>query len=64
MTPLFVRDTRAAKMLDIPAQEFLKLVKCGSLPSPTQIGGHARWRVSDLEAIGSGAAMNGDEFET
>lgn len=51
-----VRDTTAAKMLDLPATEFRRLVQCGALPPAVRIAGHERWRVRDIEAILSGDA--------
>jgi predicted DNA-binding transcriptional regulator AlpA len=62
-TPLFVRERKAAQLLDLKLNEFLRLVECGALPKPVKIGGeHKRWFVRDLEAIRTGAAMDG-QFE-
>lgn len=61
--PLFANDRNAAAMLDMRPAEFRGLVNDGVLPKPTSIGGHERWRVADLEAINSGAAM-AEDFET
>lgn len=56
-------ERTAAKMLDMTATDFRRLVDAGSLPRPHRIGGMERWRVADLEAIVSGKAAE-DEFET
>lgn len=45
---LLVRDTEAAKMLDIGRSTFWKAVSERRLPQPMKIGGLTRWRVSDL----------------
>jgi len=64
MTPrLAVKDTIAARMLDLPADDFRKLVRSGSLPPPVNIGKHERWRVADLDAVLTGAKIESDEFE-
>lgn len=49
-------------MLDVKPNEFRKLWESGAIPAPETIGGLLRWRVSTLEAIGTGAAMS-EEFE-
>ncbi|MBM1813443.1 helix-turn-helix transcriptional regulator [Pseudosulfitobacter pseudonitzschiae] len=59
--PIAVRDTTAAKMLDLPATVFRKLVNEGALPPPCNLGGHVRWRVSDIQAILDGQASRPDE---
>lgn len=62
--PLAVRDTTAARMLDMPAPEFRRLVSEGALPPPCEIGGHKRWRVDQITAILSGgAAIPDEDFE-
>ncbi|HBM58440.1 MAG TPA: DNA-binding protein [Citreicella sp.] len=62
--PLAVRDTTAARMLDMPAAEFRRLVDAGALPKPRRIGGHERWRTADIEAILSGdSAIPHEDFE-
>ncbi len=64
LTPLFVRSSTAAKMLDMQASEFRRLVARGALPPPVCIGGHERWRVSQIEAILLGtAALPTEEFD-
>ncbi|WP_116082039.1 hypothetical protein [Tropicimonas sp. IMCC34011] len=59
--PLAVRDTTAAKMLDMPAFEFRRLVDAGALPKPCRIGQHDRWRVQDIKAIVDGKAAWPDD---
>lgn len=62
--PLAVRDTTAAKMLDMPAAEFRRLVNDGALPPPCSVGGHHRWRVADINAILNGnAALPNEDFD-
>ena len=61
LTPLFVRSSTAARMLDMPATEFRRLVGNGALPPPVRIGDHERWHVAQLEAIVRGAAALPDE---
>ncbi|MFC4734080.1 helix-turn-helix transcriptional regulator [Salipiger abyssi] len=62
--PLAVKDTSAAKMLDMSADEFRRLVSVGALPSPCDIGGLKRWRTDDIEAIlQGGAAVPDEDFE-
>tara|TARA_R100000789_G_scaffold22155_1_gene24883 strand:+ start:4200 stop:4409 length:210 start_codon:yes stop_codon:yes gene_type:complete len=64
LPPLAVKDTTAAKLLDLPAAEFRRLVNSGALPPPCRIGGHHRWRVADINAILNGnAALPHEEFE-
>ncbi|MBZ0123843.1 MAG: hypothetical protein K8F31_08150 [Roseovarius sp.] len=60
--PLFVRETKAASMLDMRPAEFRELVEAGALPGPENISGRLRWRVATLEAIGTGAALE-EDFE-
>jgi predicted DNA-binding transcriptional regulator AlpA len=63
-TPLFVRSSTAARMLDMPASEFRHLVASGALPPPVRIGSHERWHVAQLEAIVRGeAALPDEEFD-
>ncbi len=58
-----VAEKTAAKLMDMAPMEFRQLVKSGSLPSPVKITGNfERWRVSDLEAVLNGDAMNEDDF--
>jgi len=60
---ILARESTAAKMLDMPLNEFRKLVAAGSLPRPVKIGGTLeRWSVKQLEAISSGSIMS-EEFE-
>lgn len=61
---LAVRDATAAKMLDLSAPEFRRLVEVGALPQPCLIGGHKRWRLDMLEAVLDGSACKPEqEFE-
>ncbi|MEE2635487.1 hypothetical protein AAFO90_16485 [Phaeobacter sp. CAU 1743] len=62
IAPIAVAERTAAKMMDMAPSDFRRLVQSGSLPSPVEISGIQRWRVSDLEAVLSGAAMHEDEF--
>lgn len=63
-TPLAVRDTKAAAMLDMSATEFRRLVERGALPPPTRIGGLERWRVDQIDAILRGdAALPKEDIE-
>jgi hypothetical protein len=61
LTPIAVSDRNAARMLDMPTAEFLRLVSVGSLPGPVLIGGHDRWIVDDLRAIVRGDAARPQE---
>lgn len=64
LVPLVVRSSTAAKMLDMPAPEFRRLVASGALPPPIQVGEHERWRVSQIEsAIRGEAALPDQEFD-
>lgn len=61
--PILARESKAAKMLDMPLKEFRALVAAGSLPKPVNIGGKVeRWSVKQLEAISSGAMLS-EDFE-
>ena len=63
-TPIFVRATTAAAMLDMSTAEFRRLVAAGALPPPVGIGGHERWHVAQIEAMLSGiAARPNQDFE-
>ncbi|GAA6197877.1 hypothetical protein NBRC116598_33220 [Pseudophaeobacter arcticus] len=63
ISPIAVSETTAAKMMDMAPTEFRRLVQSGSLPLPVKITGNLeRWRVSDLEGVLTGNAMNEDEF--
>ena len=63
--PIAVKATTAAAMLDMSAAEFCRLVARGALPPARRIGGTARWRVADLEAILAGNERNpeNEDFE-
>lgn len=60
MTPLLASEKTAAKMLDLPQSEFLRLVEVGALPGPVRVGPHERWRVDDLARIGTHEVVRGD----
>lgn len=64
-TPLLaVKEATAAQMLDMRTNEFRNLVQIGALPQPIDLAGQVlRWRVSDLEAILTGAVPD-EGFET
>lgn len=46
--------------MDMTPAEFRGLVEAGALPAPINLHGFVRWRVADLEAIQTGAAMDED----
>ena len=60
--PILASEKTAAALLDMKPVEFRSLVEAGALPPPENFHGVQRWRVKDLEAIASGAVMEG-EFE-
>ncbi|MBZ4022881.1 hypothetical protein CKO11_10455 [Rhodobacter sp. TJ_12] len=61
---LAVKEATAARMLDMRTNEFRRLVQLGALPQPIELAGQVlRWRVSDLEAILTGAVPE-EGFET
>lgn len=62
IAPIAVAERTAAKMMDMAQSDFRRLVRSGSLPSPVRISGFERWRVTDLESVLNGNAMNEDEF--
>ncbi len=61
--PLYVRESKAAKLMDMNLMQFRNLVEAGALPSPVIFHGLPRWRVDDLAKIVSGTLMDQD-FET
>jgi len=61
--PIFASEKTAAALLDMKPVEFRSLVERGVLPQPHDIHGFTRWRVSEIEAIGNGSAMDSEEFE-
>lgn len=63
LTPIWASERTAASLLDMKPAEFLSLVQCGALPKPKDLHGYTRWRVAELEAIGSGVAMDDEDFE-
>ncbi|MGY6697868.1 MAG: hypothetical protein ACXIUW_17835 [Roseinatronobacter sp.] len=58
--PILASEKTAAALLDMKPVEFRSLVEAGALPPPENFHGFQRWRVKDLEAIASGAVMEGD----
>ncbi|MEM8582501.1 MAG: hypothetical protein AAGF50_14995 [Pseudomonadota bacterium] len=65
LAKILASEKTAAAMLDLDPRQFRELVESGVLPRPANLPGfekQPRWRVAELEAIASGAAME-DEFE-
>lgn len=56
-------EKTAAALFCMTRADFRRLVEVGALPSPIDIHGFLRWRVSELESVASGAAVE-QEFET
>ena len=48
ITPLFARESTAARLLDMDVAEFRRLVSAGALPRPAQF---ERWDVEDLRRV-------------
>ncbi len=63
--PIAVGESKAAKMLDLPKGEFLRLVKIGALPGPSNFGPYPRWSVARLQAVvnGTAARPSDEDFE-
>lgn len=61
--PILLSEKNAAAVLDMPRTEFKRMVDCGALPRPVQIGRLERWCYADLEAIVTGQA-GAEDFET
>lgn len=60
--PLFVGETMAARLLDMPPSEFLSHVEEGNLPPATEIlPGTFRWRVAELKDLAAGNMIDGGE---
>lgn len=57
--PLYAEAKTAAKLMDMPERDFLRLVDDGHLPRPIDIGGFKRWSVDHLNAIAKGEAAIG-----
>lgn len=57
-----VKDTTTAKMLDLSAPEFRRLVAAGVLPKPCVIGGHKRWGYAHIKRIALGVASRLTDF--
>ncbi len=51
--PLFMAKDNAARCCDMPPAEFLDAVNKGELPQPVLINGQERWRLVDIEGVGS-----------
>jgi len=49
MTPLLIRDTQVAELLNVSRQTVWNRVRSGVLPKPIKFGGCTRWRVSDIK---------------
>lgn len=61
---LAVRDTKAAKMLDVSAAAFRRMVERGAMPPPVTLDGEVRWRVDQLKAcLDAKAALPDEDFE-
>lgn len=60
---LAVKAETAARMLDMPVAEFLRLVEARSLPPPRRIGEHQRWDVAQIEATLRGTAQRPEPFD-
>ncbi|ARE38320.1 hypothetical protein RGUI_0179 [Rhodovulum sp. P5] len=58
--PIFVKETTAARLMDMKSAEFRALVERGHLPRPIEIGGFRRWRVEELLAIADGKLARPD----
>jgi hypothetical protein len=63
VTPIFVRDVTAAKLLDMKPEVFKWLVEEGALPPPCRVAGVERWHVKELERIMSGDAAKFGRLE-
>ncbi|SLN13615.1 hypothetical protein ROA7450_00200 [Roseovarius albus] len=64
IVPLFVGETKAAKLLDIKLADFRTLVQHGVLPRGNRLGNFERWDVELLKSIVSGAHIaNAGEVE-
>lgn len=51
ITPMFVSDRSAARLLDMKLDRFRELVAAGALPSPCRIAPDVeRWDVEELQA--------------
>ena len=59
--PIALRETSAARMLDLSVAHFRRLVAGGALPPPVHLGDVCLWRTDDLEAILSGEARKPQE---
>lgn len=59
---ILAKAPKAAAMMSMTQARFIALVEAGSLPKPVLVVGmrEPRWRVSDLESVGTGAAMEED----
>ena len=60
---LAVKAETAARMLDLPVAEFLRLVDAHALPPPRRIGDVERWDVAQIEATLRGTAQRHQDFD-
>ncbi|MEY8841292.1 hypothetical protein AB9K41_19865 [Cribrihabitans sp. XS_ASV171] len=61
LAPIFASERSAARLLDMKPADFRRLVDCGALPAPVQIGEYERWNVDQLRNTLSGHAARPDE---
>ena len=60
LAPILAAEATAAKLLDLKASEFRRLVEAGHIPNGREIApGLVRWSVDDLRQISNGAAVDG-----
>ena len=57
ITPLFARESTAARLLDMDVAEFRRLVSAGALPRPNP--NHQRWSVEELKRAMEGEKIGG-----
>lgn len=56
-------EKTAAALFCMQRVDFRRLVEAGALPQPINVHGFLRWRVTELEAVATGTAMD-EEFKT
>lgn len=54
---VLVKESTAARMLDLKPSEFRELVQSGHLPRPVALGKHERWAVEQLHRTVSGSSV-------